>query len=95
MEQEISGAQDGLALPTLDKCKTLTKAQLKEANKAVEDASESEGVRRGESITGVGRRIGPTLENILQKMGLPEQPHIFSAHLRCNVRIMIRSSYKI
>ncbi len=46
MEQEISGAQDGLALPTLDKCKTLTKAQLKEANKAVEDASESEASKK-------------------------------------------------
>ncbi len=77
MEQEISGAQDGLALPTLDKCKTLTKAQLKEANKAVEDASESEASKKRGKYNQYRRRIGPTLENILQKMGLPEQPHIF------------------
>ncbi len=77
MEQEISGAQDGLALPTLDKCKTLTKAQLKEANKAVEDASESEASKKRGKYNRYRRRIGPTLENILQKMGLPERPHIF------------------
>ncbi len=64
----------------------LTKAQLKESNKAVEDASESEASTE-EDRANIGKY---TAEN-----GPTRAASYFSAHLRCNVRIMIRSSYKI
>ncbi len=95
MEQEISGAQDGLALPTVDKCKTLTKAQLKEANKAVEDASESEASKERGKYNRYMEEDRANIGKYTAENGPTRAASYFSAHLGCNVRIMIRSSYKI
>ena len=84
--EETSGARDDAALPTLDMCKTLTEAQLKEANKAVGDES-GERNKKGKynQYTEEDRaKIGKyTAEN-----GPTRAASYFSAHLKCNVRVI-------